>query len=295
MAYPKNHSGIVRFNDANTMKLNKVLGGGGVGFSAIGTALEGITNGITEGFVQRFLVAELTSTNKIVMVQKVAASAGSDLATPVNYFIPEKGFRIRVGSTTAAGVPATSGCYDYVSQNTNARGVLRFGLADVDDAAQMILDQNGVFTVNNLVDWELNVAISYWANQIDAATYFDVGLASTAVPVDPASAFATNFVKFRLANGYATMSNQSATLGSYQPGSGEFVLSFVYSAKTRQVSGYVNGQHVGTSSVATAVTAYQIGMRACHVTAYTTLANSPITVDVDSIMFTCSSPTNPTV
>ena len=84
MAYPKNHSGIVRFNDANTMKLNKVLGGGGIGFSAIGTALEGITNGITEGFVQRFLVAELTSTNKIVIVQKVAASAGSDLATPVN-------------------------------------------------------------------------------------------------------------------------------------------------------------------------------------------------------------------
>jgi hypothetical protein len=127
-------------------KMNHVLGSGTLGRSFPGQVFDGLVNGLATGFMGDALIPE-AAVDTFTPRRLVVASAGADLATPVAYWFQKHPLRVRVGSTTAAAVPATSGL---LSNGYAEFGVIG-GVASVDPTA--VLNAAGVIVriTNSLV------------------------------------------------------------------------------------------------------------------------------------------------
>lgn len=289
MARSQMSTGLIRHLPGHVMHWNQVFSPAIYGFTSIGNEIDAITNGIACGFDAGDFLFLLDTSTSYVASQKVAATLIATLATPVGYGMQKHPFRVQVGATTAGGVPATTGIYSYTAQSPYAQGVFRFALADKDDCSQITLDQ-GIFCIDNAQSWSLSFAISYCnlaaTDSVTAnKTFFEIGVGDAAISLDPAVAFATNNVRFKIVGNSLIFASQAGTIGALQTPTTESVLSLEYCHTERQLTGFCNGQKMGTYTVAAAVTNYQIAARCCHLTAYTALADAPLTVDLDSILF----------
>jgi hypothetical protein len=256
-----------------------------------GDVWEGLSNGIATGFGGEYLIP----TASFAPTMLVAASAGGDLATPVAYWFAKQPVRIRVGSTGAAAVPATSGITKCSANSTGSRGILRMGLGDVNAAAQMILDQGTMAYLDLRSDFEVHYDIAAIENStiLSTAGYADFGVAVGATGVDPTVAPASNCLFVRFTQGkavlYKTVSNTVTALGMCEIPSGSFVLTFRYDHKTRRLFGVINGHGIGEESSIVAPVAWthmQMSGRVCHLAAYAAATDAPIAVELDSLIVT---------
>jgi hypothetical protein len=257
-----------------------------------GDVWDGMCNGIATGFGGDILVAEDTSA-AYTPSMTVAASGAASLATPAAYWFQKQPFRVRVGSTGAGAVPATSGLVKVIAERPEARGVLRMGLADVDAAAQIILDQGGLPHLDTSVSFEVHFDIANVSNGSIAGTrgFADFGVFSTAVGVNPAAVPSAAGYFFKIVAGnvelYKLVGGTATLLGSTKLPKQGFVLSICYDAGRRSLFGCIDGLLLGEATryhLPAATTTLSIGARVCHLAAYTTLADSPLVVDVDGIV-----------
>lgn len=256
-----------------------------------GDVWAGLTNGIATGFLMEAIIPEISTATQVPQML-VAAAVGGDLATPVAYWFQRLPLRLRVGSTEAAAVPATSGIIPYSTTRQDARGILRMGLADVDHAAQILLDQGGMTPITTAKDFEVHFDIAGVTNGDIAATggFCDIGVFGGVVGVDPtAVANAAGFF-FKITAGrvylYSTATTNTLIGTAMLPTADRFVLSIIYDATQRSLLGCIDGNTIGTSAytLPAATTAVEIGMRTCHLAAYHLATHAPLTVDVDGII-----------
>jgi len=282
-------TGRVRHNNGHLLHWNQAHSPAVYGFTAIGDEMDALTNGFVCGFDIGDFFLDQDTTSGLVLRQKIAATLVATLATPVDYIHQKVPLRLRAGATTAAGVPATTGMYSYTAQNTKAQGVLRMACADVDDASQVTLDNGGVFPISNTQSWIAAFAISYSSlAAVDSTTanktHFEIGLGDTATALDPANPIATNFIRFKIVGNQITFGSQAGAIGVLATPTSEFVLTLEYNHENRVVCAFLDGQQMGTYTVAAAVTAYGLVCRNSHLTAYTALADAPLVTDIDSII-----------
>jgi hypothetical protein len=222
----------------------------------------------------------------------VVASAGADLATPVAYWFQKHPLRVRVGSTTAAAVPATSGLLSTITQNAAARGVLRMGLADVDAAAHIILDQGGLKPLpcgsKNVWDAYFHVANVTNGDITAANGYAEFGVIGGVASVDPTAVLNAAGVIVRITNSLVSLISIATTetvINSRPLPSGDFVLWFRFDPDSRALTAYVDTFYLGSYTLPTAVTALEMGGRVVHKAAYTALGAAPLGVDLDSMIY----------
>lgn len=256
-----------------------------------GDVWAGLTNGIATGFLMDAIVPEVSTATQTPQML-VATAAGGDLATPVAYWFQRHPLRLRVGSTNADAVPATSGVLPYSTTRADARGILRMGLGDVNAAAQIILDQGGMTPITTAKDFEVHFDIAGVTNGNILATsgFCDIGVFGGVVGVDPSAvAHAAGFF-FKITAGrvylYSTATTNTLIGTAMLPTADRFVLSIIYDATQRSLLGCIDGNTIGGSAytLPAATTAVEVGMRACHLAAYTAASHAPLTVDVDSLI-----------
>lgn len=289
MTKSRSSNGRVRHMHGHRLHWNQALSPSIYGFTSIGDEIDALSNGLICGFDIGDFFFKQDTTSGIVLCQKVAATLIATLATPVDYIHQRMPLRVRVGATTAGGVPATTGIYSYTAQNLYSQGVLRCALADKDDCSQVTVDQGGIFPVDNAQSWIASFAISYinlsGTDPTTAAnTFFEIGLGDTAASLDPAVAIATNHIAFKVIGSQLIFKSQAGNIGVTTTPTTEFVLTLEYSHVTRTVIAFLNDTQLGTYTVAAAVTKYGLVARTSHLTAYTALADAPLTVDIDSIL-----------
>ena len=283
---------------ANTLASIERLNGlatdawGGGGAQSVGNVLDGLANGIATGFGPGEAITPEISTATQVPQRLVAASAGTNLATPVAYWFMRWPMRVRVGSTNANAVPATSGLLPYVTQATNSRGVLRLGLADINAAAHIILDQGGLVPITTAKDFQVHIDIANVTNRDILATsgYADIGLFGGAIDVDPTAVAnaAAFFVRITAGKIYLYSTATTSTLiGTTTCPSGSFVLSFMYDSTLRRITAAVDGVPFGQNlgyTIPTSVTGLEVGARVVHLAAYTAASHAPLGVDLDGLL-----------
>ena len=256
-----------------------------------GDVWEGLSNGIATGFGGDCLIPQAS----YVPTLNVAASAGGNLATPVAYWLAKYPIRIRVGSTGAAGVPATSGLSKMSSNNPASRGLLRLGLADVNAASQMILDQGAMGFLDLRSDFEVHYDIAAIENRAILATagFADIGVFTAAVGVDPTAVPSTNgvFVRFTAGNAtlYKVVGGTATILGVMEIPDRSFVLTFRYDATTRRLFAAFDGHGFGDNAFYLAPSSWttmQLGVRVCHLAAFAAATDAPLAVELDSLIVT---------
>lgn len=137
------------------------------GWAYPGDMMAGVFNGINCGFLMEWLFPDaiIAGATTHGIARYVAASAGADLATPVAYWLKRNPFRLRIGSTTAAAIAASStGIVTVSSSDAAARGLLRMQLADEDAAAQILLDQGNLSDISMSKSWSLSYHFSSVTN-----------------------------------------------------------------------------------------------------------------------------------
>jgi hypothetical protein len=266
---------------------------GGTARSA-GDVWDGLTNGLATGFGGDCIVAEITAATYTPSLT-VAASIGADLATPVAYWFQKHPLRLRVGSTGAAGVPATTGVHRTITQRPEARGVLRMGLGDVDAASQVILDQGTMPYIDTSVDFEAHFHVANISNGNILATrgFAEFGVYEGALGVDPTAVAAANAFFFKVTAGniqvYKTIAGVNTLLGTAKIPNADFVASVTYDSKKRQLFASIDGIAIGERSshvLATNLYSLSLGARVCHLAAYSAATDSPLTVDFDGLIAT---------
>jgi hypothetical protein len=258
-----------------------------------GDVWDGLSNGIATGFGGDALIPELAA-SAYTPVLTVAASAGGDLATPVAYWFQRYPLRVRVGSTGAAAIPATSGLRRTVTEAPNARGVLRLGLGDVDAAAQMILDQGTNQWIKTDADFEVHFDVANVSNGtiLAVAGFADLGVFGGAVGVNPAAVANAVGFYFKIGAGKIKLISTATTdtvIGTLDLPAHSFVLSIRYDSFSRRVFGLLDGEGFSATSVYTlpaSVTSLAIGARVCHLAAYSAATDAPLIVDLDGIVST---------
>lgn len=263
------------------------------GALSVGSVLDGLSNGIATGFGPDETIYAETIAATLAKTRLVAASVGADLATPVAYWFDKHSLRLRVGSTTAAAIPATSGIKSYITENAYARGVLRLGLADVAAAANLLLDQGGLQPITTTKDFEAHFHVCNITNgDIPAAAGFaDIGVIGGAADVDPTAVInAAGFI-FKIGGGQIKLYSISTTatlIGTAMlPSNKDFVLSVIYDSKRRTLFGGIDGKGIGSTSSYTlpaAVTTLEVGARVCHHAAYVVATHSPLGIDLDGLI-----------
>lgn len=264
------------------------------GAQSTGNVIDGMANGLATGFWGTALIPEAAASTYTPQAL-VAASAGGDLATPVAYWFQRFPLRVRVGSTTASAVPATSGILPYITERDEARGVLRMGLADVNAAAQIILDQGGLQPITTAKDFEAHFHICNVTNGSILATdgFADIGLFGGAIGVSPAAVANAAALYCKITAGRIYLTSTATTdsvIGTTVLPVGplnDFVLSFNYSASTRRCYVTVDGKTIGSNNyyyIPTTVTTLEIGARTCHLAAYLAASAAPLGVDFDGII-----------
>jgi hypothetical protein len=281
-------------NAGSTFRMNGLLADthSNGGARSHGDVWDGISNGLATGFGGDCIVPEVSTATQVPQLL-VAASAGGDLATPVAYWFKRWPMRIRVGSTTASAVPATSGLKRYITQNQEARGVLRLGLGDVVAASHIILDQGGLVPITAAKNFEVHFDIANVTNGTILATrgFADIGVFGGAIGVSPAAVANAEAFYFKITGGkinlYSTDTTDTLISQTTLPTTG-FVLSIIYDADKRLLTGCVDGVALGQTaySLPAAVTDVEVGCRVCHLAAYTVATDDPLTVDIDGIIAT---------
>lgn len=256
-----------------------------------GDVWEGMTNGIATGFGGDYLIP----TASFAPTMLVAASAGADLATPVAYWFAKHPLRVRVGSTGAGAVPATSGVTRCSLNGRGLRGLVRLGLADVDAAAQIILDQATMSYLDLRSDFEVHYDIGAVENKgiLATAGFADFGLCVGATGVDPTAVPAANAFFVRMTQGkailYKSVTGTLTALGTVQIPDGHFVLTFRYDYITRKIYACIDGNGIGSEGHIIAPVAWthmQLGARVCHLAAYAAATDAPLAVELDSLIVT---------
>jgi hypothetical protein len=277
---------------AHIEAINHRLAPATVGFSYPGHIFDGLVNGIATGFQGDCILPEVSAATQVPQ-RLVAAAAGADLATPVAYWFQKQPIRLRVGSTTAAAIPATSGLRNTITERPTARGVLRMGLADVNAAAQFILDQGGMLPIpcGSSTPWEVAYHISNVTNKhlATALGKADIGVIGGVAGVDPTAVINAAGVIFRLGANKLSLISIATTetvIASRNFPSADFVLAFQFNPATRQVSAFIDNDYVGAYVLPAAVTAVELGARVIHQAGYTaaTALHDPLGVDIDGIL-----------
>ena len=282
----------VRTMQADIETINNRLSSGTGNRNYSGNILDGLSNGIATGFNGDALIPEAAAAT-FAPVRKVATSAGAGIGTTVNYWFQKHPLRLRVSSTTADAVPVTSGLCNTITQNTSARGVLRMAMADVDAAAQMLLDQGGLkpLPCGSLTAWDVAYHVCNVTNgQLAASLGFaDIGVLGGAVSADPTAVANAAGVIFKITAGRINLYSIATTaslIGGRNLPSTDFVLRFMFNPAARQISAFIDGDFVGAYALPAAVTEMEVGARVCHLAAYTALTanHDPIGVDFDSLI-----------
>lgn len=271
-------------------KLNHVLNDPSIGRSYLGEFFGGQVSGVATSFVGDALIASTIGAT-IAPQRLVAASAGANLATPVAYWFQREMLRVRVGSTTAGAVPATSGLVNTITQNTDARGVLRLALADVNAAAHMILDQGGLSPIpcGTKSRWDVFFHVANVTNGDIVATdgYAELGVAGGVAGVDPTAVLNAAAVLFKITAGQISLvsvATTATTIATAPLPSTEFCLRLSFDNVTREVSAYINHNYLGKYALPSAVTAVEVAGRVVHLAAYAAASDSPLGVDLDSLI-----------
>lgn len=271
-------------------KINHVLNDPSIGRSYIGEFVGGTMCGMATGFMFDTLIAETIGAT-ISPQRLVAASGAGTLAAPVAYWFQRQPLRIRAGSTGANAVPATSGLVSTITQNTDARGVLRLALADVNAAAQMLLDQGGLTPVpcGTKDRWDVYFHVAnVTAGSISAADgAAEMGVGGGVVDPDPTAVINAAAVAFRIGASKITMFSVATTAADIATAplpTGEFTLRLSFDPVTREVSGYVNHAFLGKYVLPVAVTAVEVVGRVFHLANYAAASDSPLGVDLDSLI-----------
>lgn len=271
-------------------KINHVLNDPSIGRSYIGEFIGGLLDGMATSFVNDSLIPSTIGAT-IAPQRLVAASAGGSLATPVAYWFQKEMLRVRVGSTNAGAVPATSGLLNTITQNTDARGVLRMALADVDAAAHIILDQGGLTPIpcGSKNHWDVYFHIANVTNGDIVATdgFAEIGVAGGVAAVDPTAVLNAAAVLFKIGANRISMvsvATTASTIATAPLPSTEFTLRLSFDSVTREVSGYINQSFMGKYTLPSAVTAVEVAGRTVHLAAYAAASDSPLGVDIDSLI-----------
>jgi hypothetical protein len=168
------------------------------------------------------------------------------------------------------------------SNNPASRGLLRLGLADVNAASQMILDQGAMGFLDLRSDFEVHYDIAAIESKAILATagFADFGVFSSAVGVDPTAVPAANgvFVRFTAGNAtfYRVVGGTTTVLGVMEIPDRSFVLTF-------------DGHGFGTDAFYLAPagwTSLQLGARVCHLAAFAAATDAPLAVELDSLVVT---------
>lgn len=271
-------------------KLNHVLNDPSIGRSYIGEFLGGHMLGMATSFMFDTLIAEVIGAT-ILPQRLVAASGGGSLAAPLSYWFQRQPLRIRAGSTNANAVPATSGIVPTISQNTDARGVLRLALADINAAANMLLDQGGLVPIpcGAKDRWDVYFHVANVTNGSIVLTdgYAELGVAGGAVDADPTAVLNAAAVAFKIGANQITMLSVATTASNIATAplpSTEFTLRLSFDPVTREVSGYINQAYLGKYVLPTAVTGVEVAGRVAHLAAYAAASDAPLGVDLDSLI-----------
>lgn len=271
-------------------KINHVLTVTNEGRSFQGEFLGGLSNGLATGFQNDALIPELAA-GDFTPARRFVASVGGDLATPVAYWLQRHPIRLRVGSVTAAAVPATSGFQHTISQTPTARGVLRLALADIDDAAQILLDQSTHTPIpcGTKTPWDVYFHVANVTNGDILASlgYAELGVASGAVAVDPTAVINAAALVFKIAANkidLVSVATTATVVATRALPSGDFVLSMKFDPYTRTVSCYVDSHFLGGYVLPTAVTGVGLAGRVTHSATYTALGAAPLGVDLDGVI-----------
>jgi len=263
------------------------------GWAYPGDMLAGTFNGICAGFLQEYLYPDaiIAGATTVGMAKFVAASAGGDLATPVAYWLKNSPFRLRIGSTTAAAIAAsTTGLAQTSTRDANARGLLKLILADVDAAAHIILDQGNFGDIGMSKSWILAYHVSNVLNGdiVVANGSAEFGIAGGAVGVDPTAVMNAAGMHFAISDGqlrvYSVATTASLLATRVLP-TGPFVVTFRYDASSRTCWVDLDNKLMASYTFPSAVTACQIAGRVMHQAAYTALGAAPLNVDLDGIIW----------
>lgn len=258
-----------------------------------GDMLAGTFNGICTGFSQELLFPDaiIAGATTHSIAKFVAASAGGDLATPVAYWLKHSPFRLRIGSVTAAAIAAsTTGIAEITTLDTAARGILRMQLADVVDAAQILLDQGNLAPISMSRSWKLCVHVSYARNASTLETIgsSEFGVIGGALGVDPTAVMNAAGVHFTIAESTIrsySVSTTATLLATKILPTGDFVVTFEYDSTSRNMLLELDGRPFGSYVVPAAVTDMQIAGRVMHQAAYVVATHDPVGLAIDDIIW----------
>ena len=265
------------------------------GLTYAGDMLAGTFNGICAGFMNTWLYPDaiIAGATTHGIDRYVAAAGGGDLATPVAYWIRNHPLRLRCGTTTAAAIAAsTTGFVTTSTNDTNARGLLRMQFADVDAAAQIILDQANLATIPMNKSWLLAYHVSYVTNGdiVVANGSAEFGIAGGAVGVDPTAVMNAAGMHFAISDGQLraySVATTATLLATRVLPTGDFVVKFTYDSNSRTCWMEIDNKPFASYTFPAAVTACQIAGRVMHQAAYTALGAAPLGVDLDGLIWYC--------
>jgi hypothetical protein len=170
--------------------------------------------------------------------------------------------------------------------------VLRLGLADINAAAHIILDQGAMVPLTTAKDFQVHFDIANVTNRDILATsgFADIGLFGGEIGVDPTAVANAAAFYMKITAGkiylYSTATTD-ALIGTTTCPDKPFILSFMYDSTLRRITAAVDGVPFGQNLgyvVPTTVTGYQVGARVVHLAAYTAASHAPLGVDVDGLI-----------
>jgi len=265
---------------------------GTIGLFYPGTQLNAVANGALASFTSSMLLLYADAVAGTRVPQRViTATAGAGLGTVVEYMLlGEHGFwRVGASSTGAGAVPATTGLYSSIAGNTNAIGVFKFQLGDVNAAATCTLDNDGAnwLPTNTTHDWEVSFGIADLTNTDQAATvgFAEFGVCTGAVDDDPANGAATYYAQFKIAADKVTAGTETTSLSAVALNSDALKLTIRYVASQAKFYFDLDGVTIGGVGKHASMTAgCQVFVRVSHLAAYAAATDAPISVDLDYVV-----------
>lgn len=263
---------------------------GTMGHASPGRAFLAGLSGLAVDFMNETLSPEIdTVAGTQEMLKLVAASGALSLATPLKYFIPGTSLVLKAGSTTIAGVPATTGIIPYSALQPRARGILNMELADVNAESVVSLSSHGLnwLRLQALQSWEITFNLVYVVNYdiLAANGGAEFGVGSTDTDDDPANPIATRFCTFRLSDGKIFLDDETTSgIAQVTLPDGPTALTLKYDAARHAINAYVNGLFLGQSPCNAAFTVAGVTCRVYHTAAYLAATDAPLAVGLDSIV-----------
>ena len=280
----------VIMQQAHIDAMNRHLSPATLGYAYPGNVFDGLANGLATGFQGDALLPEALGAG-FVPTRNVVASAGGDLAAPVAYWFQKHPLRLRVGSTGAGAVPATSGLVSTISERPMARGVLRMALADVNAAAQITLDQRALNPIpcaaNKVWDVCYHVANVSNGDILSTAGFADFGVIEGAADADPANVIATNAAIFKITGNkiqFVSVATTETVIATRSIPRFDFILRLHFDPDSRLVNAFIDNDFLGSYRLPDAVTAVGVGGRVAHLAAYAAATDAPLGVDLDAVI-----------